>query len=43
MLGRLTFKEANSWLEYKRSKAMRHATEALYKNDKTFSSQTEIF
>ena len=41
MLGILTTKTANSWLDYKRSKAMTHIMKALYKNDKFFSQQTE--
>ena len=36
MLGRLTIKAANTWLGYKRTKAMTYSVEAPYRNNKHF-------
>ena len=42
LLGGIIIQAANSWLGYKRSKAMTHAVEALYKNDKLSNNRLKI-
>ena len=42
MLGRMNIKAMNSWLGYKRSKAMTHIMELLWKNGKLFQNRFKV-
>ena len=42
MLAGLTIKSTDSWLDYKWSKSMTQAIEALYKNDKLFHIRLKV-